>query len=100
MLKQGFLAHFEAVVTHFGPWKIPKCLENAPFWDQTRFKNGSKARFSKSARVPSGMLKQVNEVISGPFSAILAHSKPKKATKIGHRTKCDPVPFGMHMGVG
>ena len=24
MLKQVFFAHFEHVVTHFGPWKIPK----------------------------------------------------------------------------
>ena len=34
MLKQVFLAHFEPVVTCFGPWKIPKCLEKRPFWDQ------------------------------------------------------------------
>ena len=34
MLKQVFLAHFEPVVTHFGPWKIPKCLENGPFRDK------------------------------------------------------------------
>ena len=31
MLKQVFLAHFEPMVTHLGPWKIPKCLENGPF---------------------------------------------------------------------
>ena len=40
MLKQVFLAHFEPVVTCFGPWKIPKCLENGPFWDQKWVKNG------------------------------------------------------------
>ena len=34
MLKQVLLAHFEPVVTCFGPWKIPTCLENGPFWDQ------------------------------------------------------------------
>ena len=34
MLKQVFLPHFEPVVMRFGLWKIPKCLENAPFWDQ------------------------------------------------------------------
>ena len=34
MLKQVILAHFEPVVTRFGPWKIPKCLQNGPFWDQ------------------------------------------------------------------
>ena len=33
MLKQVFLARFEHVVTRFGPWKIPKCLENGSFWD-------------------------------------------------------------------
>ena len=58
MLKQMFLAHFEPVVTHFGPWKIPKCLENGPFWDQNWVKNGSKTRFSKSDPGPFGMLKQ------------------------------------------
>ena len=30
MLKQVFLGHFEPVVARFGPWKIPKCLENGP----------------------------------------------------------------------
>ena len=39
MLKQVFLAHFEPVVTRFGPWKIPKCLENGSFWDQKWVKN-------------------------------------------------------------
>ena len=34
MLKQVFFAHFEPMVTHFGPWKIPKCLENGSFWEQ------------------------------------------------------------------
>ena len=33
MLKQVFLARFEREVTRFGPWKIPKCLQNGPFWD-------------------------------------------------------------------
>ena len=47
MLKQVFLAHFEPVVTHFGPWNIPKSLENGSFWDQEWVKNGSKTCFSK-----------------------------------------------------
>ena len=34
MLKQVFLGRFEPMVAYFGPWKIPKCLENGPFWDQ------------------------------------------------------------------
>ena len=33
-LKQVFLDCFELVVAHFGPPKIPKCLENGLFWDQ------------------------------------------------------------------
>ena len=59
MLKQVVLAHFEPVVTCFGSWKIPKCLENGPFWDQKGVKNGSKTRFSKSDPRPFEMLKQV-----------------------------------------
>ena len=66
MLKQVFLAHFEPVVTHFRPWKIPKCLENGPFWDQKWVKNGSKTRSSKSDLGPFGMLQQV----------FLAHFEP------------------------
>ena len=66
MLKQVFLAHFEPVVTCFGQWKIPKCLENGPFWDQKWVKNGSKTHFSKNDPGPFGMLKQV----------FLAHFEP------------------------
>ena len=46
MLKQVFLGRFEPVVARFGPWKIPKCFENGPFWDQQWVKNRSKTRFS------------------------------------------------------
>ena len=59
MLKQVFLAHFEPVATGFGSWKISKCLENLPFWDQKWVKNGLKMRFSKCDPRPFGMLKQV-----------------------------------------
>ena len=59
MLKEVFLADFEPVVTHFGPWKIPKCLEKGSFWDQKWVKNGSKTHFFKSDAGPFGMLKQV-----------------------------------------
>ena len=58
MLKPVFLARFEPVVTHIGPWKIAKCLENGPFWDQKWVKNGSKTRFSNSDIEPFGILKQ------------------------------------------
>ena len=66
MLKQAFLAHFEPMVTRFGPRQIPKCLENAPSWDQKWVKNGSKTPFTKSDPSPFGMLKQ----------AFLAHFEP------------------------
>ena len=39
MLKQVFLAHFDPVVTRFGPWQIPKCLENGLFWEEKWVKN-------------------------------------------------------------
>ena len=39
MLKQVFSGRFEPVVARFGPWKIPKCLENGPFSDQQCVKN-------------------------------------------------------------
>ena len=66
MLKQVFLGRFEPVVARFGPWKIPKCLENGPFWDQQWVKNGLKTRFSKNDPGPFMMLKQV----------VLAHFQP------------------------
>ena len=47
MLKQVVLAHFEPVKTGFGSCKLPKCLENGPFWDQKLVKNGSKTFFLK-----------------------------------------------------
>ena len=52
MLRQVVLAHFEPVVTCFGPWNIPKCLEMGQKWVD----NGSKMRFSKSDPSPFGML--------------------------------------------
>ena len=66
MLKQVFLGRFEPVVARFGPWKIPKCLENGPFGDQQWVKNGSKTHFSKNDPGPFMMLKQV----------VLAHFEP------------------------
>ena len=58
MLKQVFLAHFEPMMTHFGTWKIPKCLEKGAFWDQKWVKNGSKMHFSNNDARPLPMLKQ------------------------------------------
>ena len=73
MLKQVVLAQFEHVATGFGSWKIPKCLESGPFWDQKWVRNGSKTRFSKSDPVPFGMLKQV--FLAG-FEPVLTEFSP------------------------
>ena len=40
MFTEVFLGRFEPVVMRYGPRKIPKCLENGPFWDQKWVKNG------------------------------------------------------------
>ena len=78
MLKQVFLGRFELVVTRFGPWKIPKCLENGPFWDQKWVQNGSKTCFSKSDPRPFGMLKQV---FLAHFELVVTHFGPWKIPK-------------------
>ena len=78
MLKQVFLGRFEPVVARFGPWKIPKCLENGPFWDQKCVKNGSKTRFPKSDRGPYGMLKQV---FLAHFEPVVTRFGPRKIPK-------------------
>ena len=44
-LKQVFLDCFELVVAHFGPPKIPKCLENALFGTKNGSKTGQKRIF-------------------------------------------------------
>ena len=46
MPKQVFLARFE-LLAHFGPPKIPKCLENGLFWDKNESKMGQKCVFPK-----------------------------------------------------
>ena len=108
MLKQVFLARFELVVTRFGPWKIPKCLENGLFWDQKLVKKGSKAHFSKSDPRPVGMLKQV---FLTRFESVVTRFGPwkipkclqngsfwnQKWVKNGSKmrfSKSDPGPFG------
>ena len=77
-LKQVFLDCFELVVAHFGPPKIPKCLENALFWDQKWVKNGSKTHFSKPHPRPFGVHKRVKPAHFEPIWGILA---PQKSTK-------------------
>ena len=58
-LKQVFLDCFELVVAHFGPRKIPKCLENGLLWDKKWVKNGSKSHCSKPHPRPFGVHKRV-----------------------------------------
>ena len=84
MLKQVFLGRFEPVVARFGPWKIPKCLENGPFWDQQCVKNGSKTRFSKSDPGPFLMLKQVVLAHFEPVATGFGSWKIPNALKMGH----------------
>ena len=59
MIKQLFLDCVELVVAHFGPPKIPKCLEDVLFWNQKWVKNGSKPLFSKIHPGPFGVHKRV-----------------------------------------
>ena len=79
MLKQVFLGRLEPVVARFGPWKIPKCLENGPFWYQQWVKNGSKTSFSKSDPRPFWMHKQV---FLAHFEPVVMHFGPWKITII------------------
>ena len=58
-LRQVFLDSFELLVAHFGPRKIPKCLENGLFSDQKWVKNGSKTHFSKPHPRPFGVHERV-----------------------------------------
>ena len=108
MLEQVFLARFEPVVTRFGPWKIPKCLENGPFRVQKWVKNGSKTRFSKRDPQPFGMLKQVFLAHLEPLVMCFGPWKiPKRLENVSfwdqkwvkngsktHFSKSDPRPLG------
>ena len=85
MLEQVFLGHFKPVVAHFGPWKIPKCLENGPFWDQQWVKNGSKTRLSKNDPGPFMMLKQV---VLANFEPVATGFGPRKIPKCLENGSC------------
>ena len=90
MLKQVFLGRFEPVVARFGPWKIPKCLENGPFW--------SKTRFFKNDPAPFMMLKEVVLAHFEPVATGFGSWKIPKGLENGSETrfsKSDPGPFGM-----
>ena len=109
MLKPVFIGRFEPVVARFGPWKIPKCLGNGPFWVQQWVKNGSKPRFSKNDPGPFMMLKQVVlahfEPLATGFGSwkipkclengpLLDHKWVKNGSKT-HFSNGDPGPFRM-----
>ena len=76
MLKEVSLAHIEPEVMRFGPWQIPKCLENGPLWDQKWFKNPSKKCFSKSDLAQFGMLKQMHFAHFAHFEPDLTQFNP------------------------
>ena len=61
-------AHFGPIVSHFGPSKVPKSLDNGPLCGQKWVKNGSKMCFSKKDPGPFGVLKWDN---SAHFEPIL-----------------------------
>ena len=113
MPKQVFLGRFEPVVARFGPWKIPKCLENGPFWDQQWVQNGSKTCFSKSDPTILGVLKQVFLAHFEPIGTGFGPWKIPKCLQNGSFwdqkwvknrskrpfSKCRPAPFWVHKQV-
>ena len=48
MLKQVFLDCCKLVVAHFGPPKMPKCLENGLFWGPKKGEKRVKNTFLKN----------------------------------------------------
>ena len=96
MLKQLFLGCFEPVVARYEPRKIPKCLENGPFWDQKWVKNGSKTCFSKSELGSFGMLKQV---FLAHFDPVLTEFSPFHHMYVPRCAFCTPLPRVGERGV-
>ena len=86
-------------MARFGPWKIPKCLENGPFWDQQWVKNGSKTHFSKSDPGPFGMLKQVFLARFEPVLTEFTHFHHMYAPLCALRTYLRPV-WWSHLELG
>ena len=54
------MSPFGARLRHLGPSKVPNSLENGPFWDRKRVKNGAKTRFPENDPGPFGVLKRDN----------------------------------------
>ena len=85
MLKQVFLAHFETVVMCFGPWRIPKCLENGLFWGtKNGSKMGQKGVFPKVILDHLGCSNKCFSPILSPLGRVLAHGESQNALKGGH----------------
>ena len=73
----------ELMVAHFGPPKIPKCLESGLFWTKKGSKRGQKCVFAKMIIDHLGCLNKSNEPILSPLQAILAPPKSQNALKMG-----------------
>ena len=73
MHKQVESAHFEPMLSNFGPSQGRKGLENGPLWDHRRLKNGSKPWFSKNDPSLVGVPKQMN---TAHFAPLLSRSRP------------------------
>ena len=72
-------------MARFGPWKIPKCLENGPFWDKEWVKNGVKKRiFPKVMLDHLGCSNKWFWPILSPWRRVLAHGKSQNALNMGH----------------
>ena len=95
MLKQLFLPHFELVVTRFGPWKMPKCLEKGPFWDQKWVKNGSKTRFPQQLFTQLH-LQSGNAIFRNVFDDTTARAKPHIDFDCFQRNRTFLWHFGPH----
>ena len=109
MLKQVFLAHFELVVSHFGPWKMPKCLENGPF---SKTKMGQKWLKNAFSQEGSWTIPDAQQVFLARFEPVVTRFGPymckrclenvlfwdEKWLKNGlrkHSSKSDLGPFGV-----
>ena len=80
ILEQVFFARFEHVVMLFGPWKIPKCLENGLLSGPKISKNGSKIHFSKGDHERFRML---NHFFFARFEPMSTLSPPQQGwTKV------------------
>ena len=81
--KTSVLDRYELVVAHFGPPKIPKCLEKGLFWDQKWVKKGLKTHFSKPHPRPFGVRKRVKLALFEPILGHFGPSEIQKALKVG-----------------